>query len=139
MTKSLNRRLTAITKQRGSAPLTPAGACGPWTPLSLRQSGAPPPNPKPPKLPILIISQNLATGHLRFTLTPWLSLVTLVPAMFTPAWPLYLQCLPLPGPCPCNVYSCLALVPAMFTPAWPLYLQCLPLPFSQKTGSDLSD
>ena len=31
VTKSLNRRLTAITKQRGSAPLTPAGAYGPWT------------------------------------------------------------------------------------------------------------
>ena len=69
-------------------------------------------------------------------MTPWLSLVTLVPAMFTPAWPLYLllywllylQCLPLPGPCTCNVYPCLAPVPAMFTPAWPLYLQCLPLP-----------
>ena len=30
-----------------------------------------------------------------------------VPAMFTPAWLLHLQCLP---------------------PAWPLYLQCLPLP-----------
>ena len=43
-------------------------------------------------------------------------------------WLLYLQCLPLPGPCTCNVYPCLAPVPAMFTPAWPLYLQCLPLP-----------
>ena len=51
-----------------------------------------------------------------------------VPAMFTPAWNLYLQCLPLPDPCTCNVYPCLALVPAMFTPAWPLSLQCLPLP-----------
>ena len=48
--------------------------------------------------------------------------------MFTPAWHLYLQCLPLPGSCTCNVYPCLALVPAMFTTAWPLYLQCLPLP-----------
>ena len=46
VTKSLNRRLTAITKQRGSAPLTPAGACAPWTPLSLRQSGARPQTPK---------------------------------------------------------------------------------------------
>ena len=75
VTKSLNRRLTAITKQRGSAPLTPApltpaGACGPWTPLSLRQSGGS--APKPPKLPILEISQNLTTGHLRFTPKPYL-------------------------------------------------------------------
>ena len=51
-------------------------------------------------------------------MTPWLSLVTLVPAMFTLAWPLYT----------CNVYPCLAPVPAMFTLAWPLSLQCLPLP-----------
>ena len=50
-------------------PLTPAGACGPWTPLSLRADSLVGGSaPKPPKLPILEISQNLTTGHLRFTL-----------------------------------------------------------------------
>ena len=72
MTKSLNRRLTAITKQRGSASglLDPRRGLRPLDPDPAKPpavGGSAPKPTKPPKLPIVEIFQNLTTGHLRFT------------------------------------------------------------------------